>query len=64
MKKVTYRNRVFLDRFRCVDEEVTRTYDKHWTTGGLHYFQRGAYFIFTIANDDLIALWEDVTYAP
>lgn len=55
--KVLYRERVFLDKFRCRDYEKVFFYQKKWNPEGtsVYYFQNG-YSIKTIAIEDIISL--------
>ena len=52
--KVTYRERIFIDQYRCIDREVTRCFDKSWVVGGLTYFKLGQFTIFTVDTDFII----------
>lgn len=55
MAKVIYRERRFLDKFRCIDTEKSFNYQKKWKPEGtsLWYFQNG-YQIKTLADEDII----------
>ena len=56
--KVVYRERVFLDRYRCIDYEKVRYFDKSWTVEGISliYFKSGQFTIFSIGNEDIIRI--------
>lgn len=56
MKKVTYRERTMLDKYRAIDREVTRNYSVCWVSGGLTYFKAGEFTVFCIATNDIISL--------
>lgn len=58
MAKVVYRERTFLDKFRCIDREESRVFHKSWASGGLTYFKRGQFEVFTIATSDIIRIEE------
>lgn len=55
---VTYRERKFLDKYRCIDNLATRYFDKKWEVEGcgLIYFRRGQFEVFTIAKEDIISI--------
>ena len=52
--KVTYKERNFIDKYRCVDKQVTRNFDKSWEVGGLTYFKQGSFTIFTVATNCIV----------
>ena len=54
--KVTYKERMFLDRYTCIDRETTRYFDKKWETGGLTYFKRGQFEIFCVETAFIISI--------
>ena len=56
MKKVTYKERNFLDRFRCIDTLVTKPFDTSWKVGGLTYFKHGQFTIFSIETCMIIEM--------
>lgn len=56
--KVTYRERHFLDKYRCIDREVTRSFSKSWQVGGLTYFKQGEFTIFTVETDFIVNITE------
>lgn len=58
--KVIYKDRIFLDKYRCIDKTKTRYFDKSWVVGGLTYFKRGEFDIFSIATDEIIKIEKDV----
>lgn len=57
--RITYRQRTFLDKYRCVDNVATFIAQRKWKPEGtsLWYFQNG-YNIVTIAEEDLISIVE------
>lgn len=56
--KVTYIERSFLDKFRCVDRMKTRIFDKKWEYGGLTYFKLGQFTVFTIETNLIVDITE------
>lgn len=52
--KVTYRERYFFDKYKCIDKEVTRAFDACWRSGGLTYFKHGQFTVFVIETDFII----------
>lgn len=56
--KVTYRERTFLDKYRCIDREVTRNFDTKWNSGGLTYFKHGQFTVFTVETDFIVSITE------
>lgn len=53
--KVTFKERNFIDKYRCIDREVTRNFDTSWTAGGLTYFKKG-FNIFTVETDFIVSI--------
>lgn len=49
--KVYYKERNFLDKYRCIDNEKMRFFDTSWEVGGLTYFKHGQFTIFTIETN-------------
>lgn len=56
--KVTYRERNFIDKYRCIDRPITRNFNTIWEFGGLIYFKLGQFTIFSIAKEDIISISE------
>lgn len=56
--KVTYRERNFIDKYRCIDRPITRNFNTRWEVGGLIYFKLGQFTIFSIAKEDIISISE------
>lgn len=56
MKKVTYKERIFLDKYKCIDNIKTRYFVYSWVVGGLTYFKQNQFNVFTIANEDIISI--------
>lgn len=54
--KVTYKERIFLDRYRCIDKTMTRNFVHSWIVGGLTYFKENQFNVFTVATEDIIAI--------
>lgn len=52
--KVTYKERYFIDKYTCIDREVTRSFDTSWKVGGLTYFKQGQFIIFTVDTDFIV----------
>lgn len=42
--KVTYTERTFIDKYKCIDRPVTRSFDTCWKVGGLTYFKLGQFW--------------------
>lgn len=56
--KITYRNRVFIDAYRCIDHESTLTPVKSFWNGNLLYCYVDRYNIKVISKDDIINIEE------
>lgn len=54
--KVTYKERNFIDEYKCIDREVTRNFDTSWKVGGLTYFKQGQFTIFTVETDFIVSI--------
>ena len=61
MKKVTYRERIFLDKFRAIDTIRTQIFTSYWKpeNTSLFYFRVGEYGIFTLSEEDIISIEEE-----
>lgn len=56
--KVTYRDRRFIDKYRCVDRERQVVFCKTWWVGGLLYGYLDRFNTMTIAREDIIRIEE------
>ena len=56
--KVTYKERNFIDKYECIDIELTRNFDTSWEVGGLTYFKLGQFNTFVIETDFIISITE------
>lgn len=56
--KVIYRERTFLDRYRCIDRTVSRNFDTSWKCGGLTYFKHGNFTVFSVETAFIISITE------
>ena len=54
--QVTYKERIMIDMYRCIDREITRYFDKSWQVGGLTYFKQGQFNIFSVDTDFIISI--------
>ena len=58
MVKVTYRERHFIDRFRCIDYKRELKAWNYWKSGGLYYFKVDRFNYKVIAVEDTISIEE------
>ena len=61
MVKVIYRDRVFIDRFKCIDnlkELYACSYFTSGISGDLYYFKLNKYSYKTLSADDIISIEE------
>lgn len=59
MLKVIYKERTFLDQFRCIDKILEkRVIKKAFMQGDLVYFQIDRFNYLVLANDDIINVIE------
>lgn len=58
MVKVTYRERIFLDRFRCIDYKKEFEVWSYWQSGGLYYFKVDRFNHKVLAIEDVISIEE------
>ena len=56
--KVTYIERNFIDKYRCIDRQRTRIFDKSWKVGGLTYFKLGEFTVFTVETNFILDITE------
>ena len=61
MLKVIYRDRIFLDRFRCIDnlkELYAHSYFTSGISGELYYFRLNEFNYKTLGKEDIISIEE------
>ena len=58
MLKVTYRERIFIDRFKCIDYKKELKAWSYWQTGGLYYFKVNRFNHKVLAIKDTISIEE------
>ena len=58
MLKVTYKERHFIDRFRCIDYKKEFKALSYWQTGGLYYFKVDRFNHKVLAVEDTISIEE------
>ena len=58
MVKVIYRERVFIDRFRCIDYKKEFKAWNYWKSGGLYYFKVDRFNYKVIGVEDTISIEE------
>ena len=58
MLKITYRERIFLDRFRCIDYKKEFKAWSYWQSGGLYYFKVDKFNHKVLAIEDTISIEE------
>lgn len=61
MVKVIYRDRVFIDRFRCIDnlkELYAHSYFTSGISGDLYYFKLDRFNYKTLSKEDIISIEE------
>ena len=58
MVKVTYRERHFLDKYRCIDYTRELFAHSYWQDGGLYYFKVDRFNYKVIAVEDTINIEE------
>lgn len=58
MGKVTYRERHFIDRYRCIDKKCNRWFDYYFEVPDTHvlYFRLGKFETFTLSKEDIIEI--------
>ena len=58
MKKVIYRERLFLDKHKCIEYKREQIFTSYWKPEGtsLFYFRIGRYGVFTLAEEDIIKI--------
>lgn len=61
MVKVIYRDRIFLDRYKCIDnlkELYARSYFTGGISGDLYYFRLNEFNYKTLSKEDIISIEE------
>ena len=58
MVKVTYRERVFIDRFRCIDYKRELKAWDYWQSGNLYYFRLNEFNYKTLGIEEIISIEE------
>ena len=61
MLKVIYRDRIFIDTYKCIDnlkELYARSYFAGGISGNLYYFKLDRYNYKTLAKEDIISIEE------
>ena len=58
MKKIKYRDRCYIDHFRCIDKIKTIILFECWYHGNLLYGYRDRYNTITISKSDIISIQE------
>ena len=61
MLKIIYRDRIFIDRFRCIDnlkELYARSYFTSGISSELYYFKLNEFNYKTLSSDDIISIEE------
>lgn len=55
---ITYRERYFIDRFRCIDRTIKISVLSYFTQGSLIYAKVDAFNIKVISKEDIISIGE------
>lgn len=58
MLKVTYRERIFIDRFKCIDYKKELKAWSYFQSGGLYYFKVDKFNYKVLAIEDTISIEE------
>ena len=58
MLKVTYRERIFLNRFRCIDYKKELKALSYWRSGDLYYFKVDRFNYKVLGIEDTISIEE------
>ena len=58
MLKVTYRERHFLDKYRCIDYTLELKALNYWQSGGLYYFKVDRFNCKVLGVEDTINIEE------
>lgn len=54
--KVTYNERYYLDKYRCIDKPITRHFITSWAVNDLIYFKANEFNIFSVEKDNIISI--------
>ena len=54
--KVIYKQRRFLDKYRCIDTVAQRYFIYSWVVGALTYFKENEFNTFSVATEDIISI--------
>lgn len=58
MVKITYRERIFIDRFKCIDYKKELKAWSYFQSGGLYYFKVDKFNYKVLAIEDTISIEE------
>ena len=58
MLKVTYRERVFIDKYKCLDYKKELKAWSYWQSGGLYYFKVDRFNYKVLGVEDTISIEE------
>ena len=58
MLKVTYRERVFIDKYKCLEFKKDFRAWSHWKSGNLYYFKVDRFNYKVLAIEDTISIKE------
>ena len=58
MLKVTYRERVFIDKYKCLDYKKELKAWSYWQSGGLYYFKVDRFNYKVLGVEDTINIEE------
>lgn len=58
MLKVTYRERIFIDTYKCIDYKKEFKALSYWRSGGLYYFKVDRFNYKVIGIEDTISIEE------
>lgn len=58
MLKVIYRDRIFLDKYKCIDYKKELKALSYWQSGGLYYFKVDRFNHKVLAIEDTISIEE------
>ena len=58
MLKIIYRDRIFLDKYKCIDYKKELKALSYWQSGGLYYFKVDRFNHKVLAIEDTISIEE------
>ena len=58
MLKITYRERIFIDRFKCIDYKKELKAWSYWQSGDLYYFKIDRFNYKVLGVEDTISIEE------